>query len=150
MPPKSGEPITQSGELQRIEVPQKKPFGILKSRWQILLKRINMPFHDLSNIVTVNNLCIIHGDVFDMDWAKEAKMEMQTYANGKFRDFQNNKMFHIAFNVIKQMKGLQISIVIIEDVANNILGSNDDKVMNGGSQNYRYTYIIKQMLVKLQ
>ncbi len=51
-----------------------------------------MPFRHLSNIVTMNNLCIIHGDVFDMDWAKEVKMEMQTYANGKFRDFQNKKI----------------------------------------------------------
>jgi hypothetical protein len=23
-------------------------------------------------------LCVIHGDAFDMDWAREAKMEMQT------------------------------------------------------------------------
>jgi hypothetical protein len=108
-----------------------------KVHW-ILLNKTNMPFRHLSNIVTVNNLCIIHGDVFDMDWAKGAKMEMQTYTNGKFRDFQNNTMFHIAFNVIKQMKGLQISIMIIEDVANNILDSNNDKVMNGGPQNYIY------------
>ncbi len=50
-----------------------------------------MPFRHLSNIVTMNNLCIIHGDVFDMDWAKEAKMEMQTYANGKFGDFPKQK-----------------------------------------------------------
>ncbi len=100
-----------------------------------------MPFRHLSN-VTMNNLCIIHGDVFDIDWAKEAKMEMQTYTNGKFGDFQNKKKFHIAFNAIKQTKGLQISIVIIEDVADNILDSNDDEMMNGGPQNmYIYIYI---------
>jgi hypothetical protein len=94
----------------------------------------------------VNNLCIIHGDVFDVDWAKEVKMEMQTYTNGKFGDFQNKKMSHIAFNVIKQMKGLQICIVIIEDVVDNKLDSNDDEVMNGGPQNY--IYIIKQVLAE--
>jgi hypothetical protein len=46
------------------------------------------------------------------------------------------------------MKGLQISIVRIEDVADNILDSNDDEVMNGGLQNKYIYIIIKQMLVE--
>jgi hypothetical protein len=77
-------------------------------------------------------------------------MEMQTYTNGKFGDFQNKKKFHIAFNAIKQMKGLQISIVIIEDVTDNILDSNDDEMMNGGPQNmYIYIYIYNKCKLKL-
>jgi hypothetical protein len=58
-----------------------RAFGILKGRWRILLKRIDMPLHHLPSIVIaifcLHNLCIIHGDAFDMDWAREAKMEMQ-------------------------------------------------------------------------
>jgi hypothetical protein len=54
-----------------------RTFGILKGRWRILLKKIDMPFHHLPNIVIatlcLHNLCIIHGDAFDMDWAREAK-----------------------------------------------------------------------------
>ncbi len=54
-----------------------------------------MPFCHLLDIVIVtlclHNLCIIHSDAFNMDWAIKAKMEMQIEANGKFRDFQNKK-----------------------------------------------------------
>jgi hypothetical protein len=61
----------------------KRIVGMLKGRWRILLKRIDMPFHHLLDIVIitlclhVHNLCIIHGDAFNMDWARKAQMEMQ-------------------------------------------------------------------------
>jgi hypothetical protein len=57
--------------------------GMLKSRWRIILKMINMAFHHLLYIVIitsclhVDNLCIIHGDAFDMDWARKVQVEMQ-------------------------------------------------------------------------
>jgi hypothetical protein len=82
-----------------------RTFGILKGRCRILLKRINVPLCHLLNIVTVifylHNSCIIHGDAFNMDWAREVEMEMQIEANGKFGDFQNKNMFHITCNTIK-------------------------------------------------
>jgi len=57
-----------------------RTFGILKGRWRILLKRINMSFHHLLNIVTtilcLHNLCIIHGDTLNMDWTRKVEMEM--------------------------------------------------------------------------
>jgi len=57
-----------------------RTFGILKGRWKILLKWINMPFHHLPNIVTtilyLHNSCIIHGDTLNMDWTREVEMEM--------------------------------------------------------------------------
>jgi hypothetical protein len=69
-----------------------RAFGILKGRWRILLKRIDMPFHPLLDIIIVAlclyNLCTIHGDAFNMDWAREVKMEMQTKENGKLGIFQ--------------------------------------------------------------
>jgi hypothetical protein len=68
-----------------------------------------------------------------MDWAIKAKMEMQIEANGKFRDFQNKNMFHIACNAIKQMRGLQ-KTMIIEDVEDNALNSSDNERVDGGVQ----------------
>ncbi len=57
-----------------------RTFGILKGRWKILLKRINMSFHHLLNILTailyLHNSCIIHGDTLNMDSTREVEMEM--------------------------------------------------------------------------
>ena len=54
-----------------------KAFGILKGRWRILLKQIDMPLPHVPNVVTtcicLHNLCIILGDSFDMQWAKQAE-----------------------------------------------------------------------------
>ncbi len=113
-------------------------FGILKGRWKILLKRIDMPLYHLLDIVIItfclHNLCIIHNDAFNMDWERKAKMEMKIEANGKLNDFQNKNIFHITCNAIKQMKGLQ-TIMIIEDVEDNPLNSNDNEGVDGGAQN---------------
>jgi hypothetical protein len=57
--------------------------GMLKGRWRILQKKIDMPLRHLPDIVIitfclhVHNLCIIHGDAFDMDWPRKAQMEMK-------------------------------------------------------------------------
>jgi hypothetical protein len=69
-----------------------------------------------------------------MDWERKAKMEMKIEANGKLNDFQNKNIFHITCNAIKQMKGLQ-TIMIIEDVEDNPLNSNDNEGVDGGAQN---------------
>ena len=50
-------------------------FSCLKGRWRILLKQIDVPLQNLPNLVTtyicLHNLCIIHGDGFNMRWATE-------------------------------------------------------------------------------
>jgi hypothetical protein len=54
-----------------------RAFGILKGRWRILLKKIDMPFRHVPNVVTtcicLHNLCIIHRDIFDDEWEKKEK-----------------------------------------------------------------------------
>jgi hypothetical protein len=54
-----------------------RAFGILKGRWRILLKRIDMPLRHIPNVITacicLHNLCIIHRDEFDIEWAKEGE-----------------------------------------------------------------------------
>jgi hypothetical protein len=53
-----------------------KAFGILKGRWRILLKRIDMLLANIGDIFTtcicLHNLCIIHGDIFNKKWTREA------------------------------------------------------------------------------
>ena len=48
-----------------------RAFGILKGRWHILLKRIDMSLQNVPNIVTaslcLHNLCILENDDFNMD-----------------------------------------------------------------------------------
>ena len=48
-----------------------RAFGILKGRWRMLLKRIDMPLQNIPDIITaclcLHNLCIIHGDEFDLN-----------------------------------------------------------------------------------
>lgn len=74
-------------------------FGIFRERWRILLKRINMPLQTISNIVTsclcLHNHCIIYGDKFDLDWAKNAKEDTKNGASKSFDDLINANMFHI-------------------------------------------------------
>ena len=96
----------------------KRAFGILKGRWRILLKYIDLPFENVCDLVTtciyLDNLCLIHGDGFDMQWAKEAEQEMQNFQNESFGNLENIDMFHIVEVSIQQMKALQHSKIGIE------------------------------------
>jgi hypothetical protein len=53
----------------------KKVFGILKGQWRILLKILDMSLQNIPEVITncicVHNLCIIHGDSFDMKWTQK-------------------------------------------------------------------------------
>lgn len=48
---------------------------VLKGRWVIILKKIDMPLQNLPNVITTciyfPNLYIIHENNFDKEWAKE-------------------------------------------------------------------------------
>jgi hypothetical protein len=88
----------------------KRHFGIPKSRWKIILKKVDVPLHHLPNIITtcicLHNL-IIHGDNFDMiDWAKGTQEEMQNEANDILSDFHKMDMFWVEEHAIKQLRWL--------------------------------------------
>jgi hypothetical protein len=55
----------------------KKAFEILKGRWKILLKRLDMSLWTILDMVMTcicfHNLCTIHGNNFDMEWAQEVE-----------------------------------------------------------------------------
>jgi hypothetical protein len=51
-------------------------FGILKGRWRIIQKRVDVPLRLVADIVStcivLYNLCIITKDMFDSNWIEEA------------------------------------------------------------------------------
>jgi hypothetical protein len=56
-----------------------KKFGILKRRFIISLKRVDMPLRHMLDLVMacicLHNMCIANFDGFDMDWALEVQRE---------------------------------------------------------------------------
>jgi hypothetical protein len=111
-----------------------RAFGILKGRWRILLKRIDLPLHNVPDVVTacicLHNFCLIHTDGFDMRWAKQAEEEMEQTRFGIFGKLHNIDMFHIAETSIKQMQSLQKPRVSIEQIVEDRsdYGSSGDKL----------------------
>ena len=57
-----------------------RTFGILKGRWRILQKKIDVPLRSMADIVStciiLYNLCIITKDKFDAIWIEEAEVEL--------------------------------------------------------------------------
>ena len=105
-----------------------RAFGILKGRWRILLKRIDVSLENVPDIVTacicLHNLCLIHIDGFDMQWVKQAEEDMKRIRIEVFDKLHNNDMFHIAETSISQMQALQkLKISIQQNVED---GSDDD------------------------
>ena len=88
-----------------------KAFGILKGRWRILLKRIDMPLQNVPDIVTaslcLHNLCILENDDFDMDWARSAEEELQREANMALGRMHERDRFMSLECSLKEMKELQ-------------------------------------------
>ena len=79
----------------------KRNFGILKSRWRILLKRIDMPLHHVKDIVLacicILNFCIIHGDKFNKKWTTKVEFEVFEVSRQEFTNlFHKTKTFSIA------------------------------------------------------
>jgi hypothetical protein len=54
-----------------------RTFGMLKGRFRILFKRINIPLGHMLDLVIacicLHNMCIANSNGFDMDWALKAK-----------------------------------------------------------------------------
>ncbi|MCO5602746.1 hypothetical protein L7F22_056884, partial [Adiantum nelumboides] len=59
----------------------KRAFGMLKARFGILLKRCDMDLHNVPDVVAclvLHNICICHGDSFDMEWVRDAETSLMT------------------------------------------------------------------------
>ena len=74
-----------------------RAFGILKGRWRILLKGSDMPLQHVPNVVTtcicLHNLCIIHLDKFDDEWAKEGERIMYRESTNQLGQLENANIF---------------------------------------------------------
>ncbi len=66
-----------------------------------------MPLQNILDVIMVcicpHNLCIIHGDNFDMEWVQEAKQTMQMETNHLLGQFRHKDMFHVVEQAIKEM-----------------------------------------------
>jgi hypothetical protein len=84
-----------------------RAFEILKGRWRILLKRVDVPLQNTVDLVSacicLYNLCIGGDDLFDMDWAKEAEIEAKREVQFTFGDMNSIDLFYVAEHAIKEM-----------------------------------------------
>ena len=91
-----------------IRMAVKRVFGILIGRWRIMLKRIDMPFRLVPNLLTacicLHNLCIIHQNKFDDEWAKEGENIMHMESTNQLGQFENVDNFMAATQAAKEMR----------------------------------------------
>ncbi|MCO5576370.1 hypothetical protein L7F22_030180 [Adiantum nelumboides] len=61
-------------------MPVERAFGMLKARFRVLLKRCDMNLRYVPDLVAaclvLHNICIQHGESFDMEWVREAEAEL--------------------------------------------------------------------------
>ncbi len=78
---------------------------MLKGRFRILLKRVDIPLHHMSDLVTtcicLHNMCIVNSYGFEMDWALEAQIKAQVEANSTFGNIKGANLFKVAEEVVK-------------------------------------------------
>ena len=88
-----------------------RALGILEGRWKILLKWIDVPLQNTFDLVIayiwLHNVCISGGDLFDMEWTKEAEVEAKKKIQSTFGDMNLIDLFNVAEYVIKKMIKLQ-------------------------------------------
>jgi hypothetical protein len=95
-----------------------RAFGMLKGRWRILLKKIDMPLRSIPDMVTaclcLHNLCLIYADEFDINWARSAEEELKKTSLQNFGDFRDVDLFHVLESGISKMRNIQREVVQIE------------------------------------
>jgi len=88
----------------------KRAFGMLKGRWKILLKKIDMPLRSIPDMVTtclcLHNLCLIHADEFDMNWARSDEEELKKTFLQNIGDFRDVNLFHELESGISEIKNI--------------------------------------------
>ena len=103
-----------------------RAFGMLKGRWRFLLKKIDMPLRSIPDMVTaclcLHNLCVIHGDEFDLNWARNAEEELKKASEESFGNFRDVDLFHVLQSGISEMRNIQREVVQTEF---NDIGTNE-------------------------
>jgi hypothetical protein len=80
-------------------------FGILKGRWQIILKKADVPLQHMADIIwtyiVLHNICI-GKDGFDQGWMKEVEKELQRWVDEEtLRERQELKGERLAIVEVK-------------------------------------------------
>jgi hypothetical protein len=88
-----------------------RAFGMLKGRFKILLKKLDIPLCHMLDLVMacicLHNMCIVNLDGFNIDWALEAQKDAQIETNTTFGNLKGTNIFKVAKEAIKQMRRLQ-------------------------------------------
>ena len=93
----------------------KRAFEMLKGRWRILLKKINMWLHSIPDKITARlclyNLCLIHADEFDINRTINVEKELKKTYLQNFGDFRDVDLFYMLESGISEMMNIQIEVV---------------------------------------
>ena len=93
----------------------KRAFEMLKGRWRILLKNINMSLHSIPGKITARlclyNLCLIHADEFDINRTINVEKELKKTYLQNFGDFRDVDLFYMLESGISEMMNIQIEVV---------------------------------------
>ncbi|MCO5569863.1 hypothetical protein L7F22_023577 [Adiantum nelumboides] len=103
------------------KMPVERAFGMLKARFHILLKRCDMNLRYVPDLIAaclvLHNICIQHGESFDMEWVCEAEAEL-TVRSGRAEEGQSA--------VATSLRELQATREVdIEDVMERAQGGNE-------------------------
>ncbi len=87
-----------------------RTFKMLKGRFKILLKGIDIPLCHMLDLVMacicLHNMCIANLDSFDMDQALDAQRKAQVETNSTFGNIKGIDLFKVVEETTKQMKRL--------------------------------------------
>ncbi|MCO5573140.1 hypothetical protein L7F22_026905 [Adiantum nelumboides] len=106
-----------------------RAYGIMKSRFRILLKRCDMLLSNVPKMVAtcmvLHNMCIIHGDAFDEAWMvcraqRDGPLEGTTINEGR------SKRDNIAKVMFKEHHNKALQATFGNDSADETYGSSSD------------------------
>ena len=89
-----------------------RDFGMLKGRWRILLKRVDVHLKNVPNLVStcliLHNMCNIFGDTFwKNEWMEEATDEFQTeMAHNIGTSTSSNERMAVATDALQSLAGI--------------------------------------------
>ena len=92
-----------------------RAFGMLKGRWRILLKRVDVHLRNVPDLVSMclllHNICIIFGDSFwKNEWLQEATDEIHdAFANGTASSASGQERMAVANNALHTLAGIDDS-----------------------------------------
>ncbi len=96
-----------------------RAFGMLKGRFKLLFKRVDIPLCHMLDLVTVciclPNMRIANLDGFDMDQALEVEKEKQAQENSTFGNIKGVDLFKVVEEAIKHTKRLQNPRIMDDD-----------------------------------